>query len=270
MKYIVISLFVALFGLQQTEAQIQQEQISFGEVKYDGFYNITKGAHWSDRPEAKEVYYGKIPSGVTAVYEIDQDYLARFATIKGEHNNLDRNYIIFPKGQRVYKKNDTVYAAICGNKLEYFKPLVQIKFVNSPTQPKDSVAVNIIRKDSVITTITRKDSVITEIKQPDGPIAPKDDAVVGNVTINNTYTTNIYGAQQGGPQRVSYSVYQERRGGFRIFLGYRGGGGNISNPVQVINPRYDPGGLGGTPPTRWDPPGNGGRIRQVFDPAGIN
>jgi hypothetical protein len=86
--------------------------------------NITKKAYWSKRPEAKEVYEGKTPAGVT-VYEIDQDYLARFAD--GENNGLDKNYIIFPKGQRVYKKGNTVYAAICGNKLEYFKPLDILK-----------------------------------------------------------------------------------------------------------------------------------------------
>ncbi len=282
----------AIFMSLQSKSQTVIDQISFGDVRYDGFNNITKKAYWSKRPEAKEVYEGKTPAGVT-VYEIDQDYLARFAD--GENNGLDKNYIIFPKGQRVYKKGNTVYAAICGNKLEYFKPLVQIKIINGPGPCQNRYHVTIYRvadefgkllmQDSVVsdgfpskdcinlvdTTIYvemwKKQIVYADDEMPSEKPSKQKDEVVNNTTTNNYYTTNIYGAQRGGSRPV-YPRQEIRRGGF-VFLGFRGGGGNISTPVPIINPRYDPSGLGGGG-TRHDPPGLGGtRPRQTFDPAGL-
>lgn len=291
MKYIVISLFVALFGLQQTKAQTT-DQISFGEVEHDGYFAAKKGANWSKRPEAKKVYYGEIPPGVT-VYILDQDYLGRFSKAKGEHNPLDINYFIIPKGEKVYKKGDSVFAAICGNWLIYLKPLIQIKFIPATPQCENRYHVTIYRvadefgrllmQDSVIsdgfpskdcrnlvdTTIYiemwKKQIVYADDEMPNEKPAKQKDEVVNNTTTNNYYTTNIYGAQRGGSRPI-YRQQEVRRGGF-IFLGFRGGGGNISTPVPIINPRYDPGGLGGGG-TRWDPPGNGGRGNR-FDPAGI-
>ncbi len=292
MKYIVISLFVALFGLQQTKAQ---DKISIGEVRYDGFHNITKGAMWSKRPEAKKVYYGETPSGIT-VYEIDQDYLARF--VDGEHNNLDRNYIIFPKGQRVYKKGNSVYASICGNEFEYFKPLIQIKFI--PTTPivpacENHYLVKIYRVTDENGKLLMEDSVVidgfiskdcknfadttlfTEIwKKQTGPSAPNDEMpgetpakvkdvpVTNNETNNYYYTTNIYNSspQRGGPRQAGVYRQQSRM----VWIQWNGRGAIRPN-TQQFNPRYDPGGLGGGG-TRWDPPGNGGRGNR-FDPAGI-
>lgn len=297
MKYFVIMIVTLMLGLQSKS----QDQISFGEVRYDGFNKITKKAYWSKRPEAKEVYEGRTPAGVT-VYEIDQDYLARFTD--DENNGLDRNYIIFPKGQRVYKKGNTVYAAICGNKLEYFKPLVQIKIINGSPLCENRYKVKIYRAEDEYGRLLMQDSIVIDgyvskdcrnivdtmlyvevwrkqiVSGPSTPVdempsekpAEKKDQVVNNTT--NYYTTNIYNSQ---PQRPIYRQQEVRRGGFWMFLGWRGGG--ISTPQQTFQPRYDPSGLGGGG-TRWDPPGNGGnnprfdpigngRQRQVFDPAGI-
>ena len=274
-----------------------QDQISFGDVRYDGFNNITKKAYWSKRHEAKEVYEGRTPAGVT-VYEIDQDYLARFAD--GENNGLDRNYIIFPKGQRVYKKGNSVYAAICGNRLEYFKPLVQIKIINTPPTPacENHYLVKIYRVTDENGKLLMEDSVVidgsiskdcknfadttvfTEIwKKQTGPSAPiydempgeqpakvKDVPVTNNETNNYYYTTNIYNSspQRGGPRQAGVYRQQSRM----VWIQWNGRG--ASRPIQQqFQPRYDPGGLSGGG-TRHDPFGlNGVRPRQVFDPAGV-
>lgn len=267
MKQIFIMIAAFLIVGFQSNAQNNQDQISYGDVRYDGFAHITKGAFWPTRPEAKLVYEGSIPPGVE-VYELTQDYFVRF--VDAEHNNLDRNYIVFPKGQRIYKKGNYYYAAICGNRIEFLRPVVQTKVINTPTPPtkKDSVIVTITRRDSVITTITRKDSLVTTPKVDDD--YEVEEKVVPPPVVNNYYsTTNNYDQpRKGGQRRVYQPEYRERRGGFRIDLRYNGQ--QISRLTPQFERRFDPPGLGGTPPTRWDPPGNGVRPRQVFDPAGIN
>ncbi len=307
MKYIVISLFVALFGLQQTKAQ---DPISVGQIEFDGIKKVKRGAFWNSRPEAKEIFEkGYSTRKDVVVYKTTEVYLARFKD--DEHNSQDGNYLAIPIGFTFYTKGSDPfpYDPECGNQFKYFKPISQIKLVQLPPPCENRYHVTIYRVEDEFGRLLMQDSIVIDgfiskdcrnivdttiyiemwKKQIiNGPSVPddempsekpskqKDEVVEGNVTINNTYTTNIYGAQRGGP-RPTYRHPEFRRSGF-IFLGFRGGGGNI---LPAITPRYDPVGLGGTPPTRWDPPGNGGtnprfdpigngRVRQVFDPAGIN
>ena len=105
-----------------------QEEI--GTPRYDGFQNVTKGALWNKRPEAKIIYEGGNPSGYT-VFVLKKDYYVRF--VDNEHNNLDRNYIIFPAGEKIYRCDSTkkYYAAKCGNQIEYIKPVVVTNIGNN-------------------------------------------------------------------------------------------------------------------------------------------
>lgn len=108
MKKLVVFLLVALFGSQVFG------QSFVGTISYDGFQKITKGAFWSTRPEAKIVYEGGLPSGVDTIV-LKRDCYVRF--IESEHNRFDGNYIIFPKGEKLYIKGSHLYAAICGNEV---------------------------------------------------------------------------------------------------------------------------------------------------------
>lgn len=123
---ISVFLFIGLFP----KAQTQDLDVIYGNVRYDGFKKITKGAFWSTRPEAKKVYYGEYPENVE-VFVLETDYYVRFTD--AEHNNFDRNYIIFPKGQKIYKKNERYYAAICGNEIEFFRPVKKLVKVEDNT-----------------------------------------------------------------------------------------------------------------------------------------
>lgn len=123
MKTRILFLIVAfLLSLQV----VGQQEVIYGTVRSDGYQKITKGAFWSSRPEAKLVYEGSTPPGVE-VYTLESDYFVRF--IDTEHNQLDRNYIIFPKGEKVYVKNGQFYSAKCGNKIEYIRSVDLVKIV---------------------------------------------------------------------------------------------------------------------------------------------
>lgn len=102
------------------------KELFFGTFKYDGFANITKGHHWPDRPESKEVYEGRTPAGVKVI-TLQSDYFVRF--ISSEHNANDDNYIIFPKGEKIYEKDGKVYAAICGNEIEFYMAINMFRVV---------------------------------------------------------------------------------------------------------------------------------------------
>ena len=148
MKKFITILIITLFGFKSNA----QNEIVYGNVRYDGFQNITKGAFWASRPEAKMVYNGGYPPNAEVIV-LEKDYYVRFI----EHNNLDRNYIIFPKGERIYTKNGNYYAAICGNQIEYIRPVDVVKIVEVEAKKPDPVIVRI--KDSTIIRI--KDSVVT-------------------------------------------------------------------------------------------------------------
>lgn len=116
----IIFLLAVLFCSQLSA---QEKEVVYGTVRIDGYQKITKGAFWATRPEAKMVYNNQYLDGVE-VKTLESDYFVRF--IDSEHNNFDGNYIIFPKGERIYKKNGNWYAAICGNQIDYFQSVNNI------------------------------------------------------------------------------------------------------------------------------------------------
>lgn len=112
---------------QRVKPQEQQKEVICGTVRADGYNQITTGAFWSKRPEAKMIYEGLYPSGYR-VFVLEQDYYVRF--VDKEHNNLDRNYIIFPKGAIVYADSLGIfYSAKCGNQIEYIRPVDMVRIV---------------------------------------------------------------------------------------------------------------------------------------------
>lgn len=112
--------------------QSGSKEVIYGTVRADGYQKITKGAMWTIRPEAKVIYEGGHPAGYTVVV-LEQDYFVRFA--EGEHNQFDRNYIVFPRGSIVYTddKTNQFYSAICGNKIEYIRPVDMVTINESPS-----------------------------------------------------------------------------------------------------------------------------------------
>lgn len=129
MKKFFTILLCALVGLQS----ISQQQVSFGSIREDGYQNITPGALWAKRPEAKKIFNGENVVGFTA-YRLKEQFLARF--IPSEHNSRDNNYIVFPVGAIVYKNDVTAdwFAAKCGNQFEYLKPLIQVVIIDRPVR----------------------------------------------------------------------------------------------------------------------------------------
>jgi len=124
MKKILLFLLVAL--LLGSQSMFGQE-IDHEKIITESFTKVIKGALWSKRPEAKEVYEGRTPPGVDEVITLETDYFVLFAA--GEHNNLDINYIFFPKGQKIYKKNNDYFAAYCGNRIVSWRPIEKEKIV---------------------------------------------------------------------------------------------------------------------------------------------
>lgn len=167
MKKLFFFLLVALLGSQDLLGQNQE--VVYGTVRSDGFQKITKGAFWSKRPEAKEVYEGSYPSGVEIIL-LSSDYFVRF--VDGEHNSKDLNYIVFPKGEKIYKvlSSGKYYAAICGNEIEFFQPVEKTRVVY-----KDSILWS-GKKVYKVDTIHRKTYVY--------------DTVVHETYVDNTTTNN--------------------------------------------------------------------------------
>lgn len=116
----VLFLFAFAFGIE-CEAQFSaNKHLVHGKPRTDGYQKINKGAFWLKRPEAKLIYEGARPEGYTIIV-LNEDCFVRF--VDGEHNQNDKNYIVFPKGEVVYSdQSGQLYAAICGNKIELVRP----------------------------------------------------------------------------------------------------------------------------------------------------
>lgn len=142
MKKIVVMFFGLVFVLE-CFGQESSKEVIYGNVRADGYQKITKGAHWIDRPVAKAIYEGSHPEGYTVVI-LDQDFFVRF--VDGENNQFDKNYIIFPKGSIVYADNKTnqFYSAICGNKIEYIRPVNLV--IVEEKKPEASVSHRIYKE----------------------------------------------------------------------------------------------------------------------------
>lgn len=127
MKAIIF--LITLFLGFECFGQVTPKEVIYGTIRTDGYQKITKGAFWTTRPEAKLIYEGKTPPKGYNVYVLESDYFVRFQN--GENNQFDQNYIVFPRGEKVYTYNGQFYSAICGNKIEYIRAvnLVEIKTV---------------------------------------------------------------------------------------------------------------------------------------------
>lgn len=155
-KVLIVLLCAFALGLECHAQYNGDKAVLVGTVRTDGYQTITKGAFWKQRPEAKQIYEGFTPSGYT-VYVLEKPSFVRF--IDKEHNNNDKNYIVFPSGSIVYTNNTTgkFYAAVCGNEIEYLgaidKFVVQERgsVVFRPEQEEDWRKYKAPNKDNVIT-----------------------------------------------------------------------------------------------------------------------
>ena len=156
------------------------KEILYGSIRTDGYNNITLGAFWGTRHEAKVVYDGGEPEGYSS-FTLATDCFVRFKD--GEHNSKDINYIVFPKGARVYMDNNThqFYSAKCGNKIEYIRPVDRVVFVERrvevpalvPTLPQEDVRTgkvldygggNQTKLDNIIPKTPAKEKLVIKIK----------------------------------------------------------------------------------------------------------
>lgn len=160
----VTIMLVASFGSQMV---FSQEEISAGNVRTDGYEKITKGAFWSVRPEAKMISEGSIPPGCK-VYVLSEEYFVRF--IESEHNSEDKNYIVFPKGAKVYTKDGLWYAVNCANQIEYIRPVTQVKIIKTEPapelEPKPKTPPVVIR-DTVRKTTVEENHYISSTYEDD-------------------------------------------------------------------------------------------------------
>lgn len=121
----------------------------YGPLDRTGYEKVSKGAFWSSRPWAKDIYEGKLVPGYK-VEVLDQDHFVMFAI--GENNPLDRNYIIFPEGEIIIEKNGVKFAAICGNKIKSIRPVSDYSSMVADTVDQkldDAVVKTIILRDTV-------------------------------------------------------------------------------------------------------------------------
>ncbi|MEI7689336.1 MAG: hypothetical protein WCI91_04115 [Candidatus Nomurabacteria bacterium] len=130
MKKFGFILFVIAFafGLECNAQYSAKKVVFYGTVRDDGYYKITQGAFWRIRPEAKIIFEGGEVEGYTRIV-LDRASFVRF--VDKEHNQLDKNYIVFPEGEIVYSNNKTgkFYSAKCGNEIEYIGKVSSIEIL---------------------------------------------------------------------------------------------------------------------------------------------
>lgn len=249
-------MFLVLFAIASTQAFAQE--IVYGSVRTDGYEKISEGALWSKRPEAKMIYGGSYPPGYT-VYTLDQDYYVRF--IDTEHNSLDANYIVFPKGSTVYKDNQSgkYFAAKCGNEIEYLRPVNQVKIVKVEKIVEVAKAEPEPEMIPVDDPAVEPQKVEVEVTVTQPPYEYWDNdyryynqrMTPAGMYVYDAFEYLIYRASRW--YRVPYSTYA-MWGGQRIHrqCGYRP---HTYNPPHR-RPRPSTGGPGGSP--RHKDPENGG------------
>jgi len=228
MKKVSLMFFAFIFVFE-CFGQSGSKEVIYGTVRTDGYQKITKGAMWAIRPEAKVIYEGGHPAGYTIVV-LDQDYFVRF--VDGENNQFDRNYIVFPKGAIVYTddKTNQFYSAICGNKIEYIRPVDMITIKTEQSLATDETNWVYLKPNSIK-------------KQPYLPIPPikekKKQIKIGWVVISFATIVAIIGGL------VIRSHYND---------GYHRGnpGGAHSTRDEQDDTVEDPGGPGGSPTTTGD------------------
>ena len=211
---ILVTLF--MMGFQA----VSQVGVSFGTVRTDGYEKITLGAFWKKRPEAKLVYNGSTPPGVEVV-TLDKEYFVRF--MEKENNGKDNNYIIFPKGSKIYYKNSRCFSAKCGNEIEFIKPVDDIIV----QRVVDSLYINTVSHD---TTYVYK-TVYVESKQP-----PQSNEVT--VAYNGGYQTPVYYQEMWCQPVLSSPLFSFCLGG-QNYGGSNTTINNIDNSSYYSNNSYE-------------------------------
>jgi len=149
MKNRITFLVVAL--LLGSQAQMVLGQSTLPETlpknyNTEEYYSLVeKGAFWGSRPEAKDVYEGKIPSGVSQILNATEPFLVRYS--EGEHTVKDKNFIIAPTGSRFYEVSDGWHDSYCGNRLSYCQPLSKMivqKIVDTVYIEKNTVTNTVV------------------------------------------------------------------------------------------------------------------------------
>lgn len=234
-KWIFTALLVALIGSQVTA---QEKEVVYGTVRTDGYQKITRGALWSKRPEAKKIFEGSVPTGFK-VYTLESEYFVRF--VDDEHNKLDRNYIVFPAGEKVYtNENGQYFAAICGNRIDYLRPVDLVKIVEVEVEkekflpPKKETTYDLNFKSTVV------DKGVPNLYFPPVPkeqkkikvwvfVVPLAAIIGGGVYLLTKKKNSSIPMDNGGP-----------------------GGAPVTRPVVVppVVPPVNPGGPGGAPTTK--------------------
>ena len=147
MKNFFVFLLLAT-GLLKVMAQNSPNQIVYGEVEADAYQKVSTGAFWKIRPEAKVIYEGKgAPLGFNE-YPLEEDYIIRFKD--GENNPFDRNYIVIPKGEKVYTDiSGRFFSAKCGNEIIFIRPvrLVEVLPIVKMPEINHRDTVKIIKKN---------------------------------------------------------------------------------------------------------------------------
>ena len=247
MKKIMLCLAFLMSGVCAFSQENHFQEIH-GTVRSDGFQNITMGAFWSSRPKAKEVYEGLYPSGVEIIL-FNSDYFVRFAN--EEHNNKDLNYIVFPKGEKIYKDLWTgrYYAAVCGNEIEFFQPVAETKISGDQI-----TSVHLV--DTVNHRVDTYDTVVHHY------VEENYNNTYNNNTEGNTYYGNgqSYGSLEYTEPMMSFS--------FQAFPDYQVYSYSSPqecyerHPCHVRREHHDgDGGSGRDPGTHTDPPNPGGSGR---------
>lgn len=176
MKKVFIFLVFVLGVLETLGQNSEIPNIVYGELDYTGYSKVTKGAFWSKRPEAKIVYEGGKPEGVDT-FRLQTDFFVLFA--KGESNPLDINYIVFPKGEMVYFKDGSFYAAVCGNRIaNIIRVGPEVIFKKDETELtvlKEQLATSKATIDSLNTEGQKKVEAVEKVKEEIKTISPQEE-----------------------------------------------------------------------------------------------
>jgi hypothetical protein len=227
--------------------QSSSKEVIYGTVRSDGYQKITTGAFWSERPEAKIIYEGgNTPSGY-AVFVLEKDYYVRF--VDTEHNNLDRNYIVFPKGEKVYANNISgyFYSAKCGNRIESLQPVDRVKIVEKTVLVKDTTPTS---TSSFVSSFNNISYSTTNYYQPQPKIEVDNPKHENNWWEPIIFIAKVAGVTVGvgGVGYLFYSLLKkEDRGDSHHNRTNRDNPGGSPVTPPVVDPG---GGPGGAPPTR--------------------
>ena len=195
-------LFAFAFGLE-CNGQTQREVV-YGTVRTDGYQKITKGAFWRTRPEAKLIYQGSYPDGFKVI-TLESDYFVRF--VDGESNQNDKNYIIFPQGEKVYEAtNGQLYSAKCGNRIEYIRPVNMVEFRNVIIPAEKPLLGNYNNYTDNPVNFTKTFSNPLNLEDVGVVVEKKDNTalwVIGGILASAAITTAIIAVSQNSHKNTS-------------------------------------------------------------------